>query len=319
MNIIPHPTKHFFFVALVCLTLAARSIATPIQAAQSPDIVIADFEGPTYGDWKVEGTAFGKGPAHGTLPGQMPVEGFEGHGFVNSYNGGDDSTGILTSPPFKIERKFINFLIGGGGWTNETCINLLIGGKAVRTASGTNTEAGGSEALSPDSWDTSDLIGKTAVIQIVDNRKGGWGHINVDQIVQSNRRAPVSTAALEMTIKVTGSHLIVPVANVSRNNSPVELSIYDGDTRVQSFTVMLPLPGDASWLAAYPLDHFKLKGKTIRIASNKRVRVLDGVKAAFAFIHTGPLSQALFSSDYSKPYRNQIHASTRRGWNNDPN
>jgi fructan beta-fructosidase len=305
--------------SLICLPLAAHTSPRPALSIQNSDILIADFEGQTYGDWKAEGTAFGTGPAHGTLPGQMPVDGFEGHGFVNSYNGGDDSTGTLTSPPFKIERKYINFLIGGGGWANQTCMNLLIDGKVMRTASGTNTEAGGSEALSPDSWDTSNLIGKTAVIQIVDSRKGGWGHINVDQIVQSNKRAPIRTADLDLTIKVSGSHLIVPVANVSRDNHPVELSIYDGQTRIQSFTVLLPQPGDSFWLAAYPMDHFKLKGKSIRIASNKRERVLEGIKAAFATIHTGPPSQAQSNLDYSQPYRNQFHASTRRGWNNDPN
>src|SRR6266852_5070361 len=76
----------------------------PVRAADPPDIVIADFEGPDYGDWKVTGTAFGKGPAHGTLPNQQPVTGFQGRGLVNTYLGGDDSTGTLTSPLFKVER-----------------------------------------------------------------------------------------------------------------------------------------------------------------------------------------------------------------------
>src|SRR5262249_41549275 len=33
-----------------------------------------------------------------------------------------------------------------------------------------------------------DLNGKTAIIQIVDDHTGGWGHINVDHIIQSDRR-----------------------------------------------------------------------------------------------------------------------------------
>src|SRR5438105_1613120 len=94
-------------VLLLCLSTAA-------SAADRPDILLADFEGETYGDWKTTGTAFGNGPARGTLPGQMPVTGFLGKGLVNSFNGGDRSTGTLTSPPFKIERKYINVLVGGG-------------------------------------------------------------------------------------------------------------------------------------------------------------------------------------------------------------
>jgi len=155
-------------------------------AEEAKDIVISDFEDKDYGEWKVTGEAFGAGPAHGSLPNQQPVTGFLGKGLVNSYNGEDKSIGTLTSPEFKIERKFINFLIGGGGHEGRTCMNLLVGGKIVRTATGPNTQSGGSETLAPASWDVGAFAGKPAVIMIVDNESGGWGHINVDQIEQSN-------------------------------------------------------------------------------------------------------------------------------------
>src|SRR4051794_3903051 len=71
------------------------------RAADRPDILLADFEGETYGDgWRTTGAAFGKGPAKGTLPNQMPVSGFLGKGLVNSFAGGDASTGTLTSSAF---------------------------------------------------------------------------------------------------------------------------------------------------------------------------------------------------------------------------
>ena len=92
-----------FTLGVLFVVAAAR-----LSAAQ-PDIVIADFEGETYGEWKTTGEAFGSGPAHGTLPGQMPVTGFEGKGLVNSFNGGDRSTGTLTSPEFRIERHYLKF------------------------------------------------------------------------------------------------------------------------------------------------------------------------------------------------------------------
>ena len=132
--------------------------------AQSADIVFADFENDTYGQWTVTGTAFGPGPAAGTLPDQMPVSGFKGKRLVNSYYKGDASTGTLTSPPFKIERKYINFLIGGGGFEAKTCINLLIDGKVVRTATGPNDRPGGSEHLDWQGWDVTEFAGKTASI-----------------------------------------------------------------------------------------------------------------------------------------------------------
>src|SRR6185503_18811139 len=107
-------------------------------------------------------------PARGTLAGQMPVRGFVGPGLVNSFFGGDKSTGTLVSPSFKIERRSITFLIGGGGYSNETCLNLLVNGAAVRSATGPNTEPGGSEQLRPAGWDVTEWAGREAVIEIVD-------------------------------------------------------------------------------------------------------------------------------------------------------
>jgi len=122
------------------------------------------------------------------------VSGFVGHGLVNSYLGGDKATGTLTSPEFKIERKFISFLIGGGGLPAQTCMNLLVDGQIVRTATGPNIDPGGSEELAPAAWKVDDLAGKTAQIQIVDDATGGWGHILVDQIVLADQ---VTVAPIE--------------------------------------------------------------------------------------------------------------------------
>ncbi len=145
------------------------------------DIVIGDFEGPDYGTWKATGDAFGSKPAQGTLPNQQSVAGYQGKGLVNTYLNGDQSTGILTSPAFKIERKYINLLIGGGNLPDDACVKLLVDDKTVNKSTGANNEQ-----LEWDTWDVAGLMGKTARIQIVDKATCGWGHINVDQIVQSD-------------------------------------------------------------------------------------------------------------------------------------
>ena len=82
--------KDFLAVTVVLLCVSS------VYAAE--DILIADFEGDSYDDWKVTGEAFGPGLAKGTLSGQMAVSGFKGGGLVNSYYNGDDTTGTLTSP-----------------------------------------------------------------------------------------------------------------------------------------------------------------------------------------------------------------------------
>jgi fructan beta-fructosidase len=156
------------------LTIFAAGLLSGAELrAVEPDIVIADFEGKDYGAWNVEGTAFGNAPATGTLPGQMHVEGFIGKGLANSFVGGDQSTGKLTSPEFTISHKFVAFHIGGGGWEGKTCINLLMDGKVVRAATGPNTDPGGTEALALQGWEVAELIGKMARIEIIDNATGG--------------------------------------------------------------------------------------------------------------------------------------------------
>ncbi|MDB5292517.1 MAG: sacC [Phycisphaerales bacterium] len=166
-------------VLLCCVTLRAAD-----------DVLIADFEGPDYAGWTATGDAFGSGPAHGTLPNQQQVSGFLGKGLVNSYLNGDKSTGTLTSPEFTIERRYINFLVGGGAHEGKTCINLLIDAKIVRTATGQEDEH-----LDWATWDVTGFKGKAAKIQIVDSETGGWGHINVDHIIQSDQRKQQEIAA----------------------------------------------------------------------------------------------------------------------------
>jgi uncharacterized protein (DUF608 family) len=160
----------------------AERAPTPDQAeAPRPTIVLADFEGPDYGQWQAAGEAFGKGPAHGTLGSQQNVSGFAGQGLVNTFLGGDKLHGTLTSPPFQISRRFVNFLIGGGSHAGKTCMNLYVEGQIVRTAVGADNEK-----LEWNFWNVEDLQGKTAKLQIVDSFSGGWGHINVDQIELSD-------------------------------------------------------------------------------------------------------------------------------------
>ena len=115
------------------VALAALAAAC---AGAAEDILVADFEGEDYAGWAAEGEAFGEGPARGSADGQMEVAGFEGEGLVNSFHGKDGSTGLLTSPPITLSRPYMNFLIGGGFHADDTCMNLVVAGRPVRTSEG---------------------------------------------------------------------------------------------------------------------------------------------------------------------------------------
>ena len=149
-----------------------------VTGVATEPIVIADFESPMVG-WQSTGTGFGRGPSNGMAVPAYPARGFVGKGMISSYHGGDGSTGTLTSPSFVIRAPRITFLIGGGSFPGATCMNLLVDGKVVRTATGAR-----SNTLRSAHWDVADLVGKTARIQMVDTKTGGWGHVLVDQIVQ---------------------------------------------------------------------------------------------------------------------------------------
>src|SRR5438105_11555351 len=168
-----------FGVGLIAVAAALVAVThSDGKEADSGDILIADFEGTTYGHWKATGTAFNHGPASGDLARKLELENFRGNGVATTKIDGDGPTGALTSPEFKIQRRYISFLISGGIWEHETCLNLLIDGQVVHSATGANNIH-----LEPVSWDVSQLIGKTAQIQIVDRATGDWGHIDVDDII----------------------------------------------------------------------------------------------------------------------------------------
>jgi len=258
---------------------------------------LQDFDSPAgYGSWTTTGTAFGTGPAPGTLPNQQQVTGFTPPGLVNSFNGGDATTGDLTSPAFTVTKPYLNFLVGGGdhpyvagagdgapppgstlfqdwsagtsyadeGWTGTgsfagsgplteqlpnqltprvldtfspsgdggtgtltspaftvsshyialqvaggdhpwggaapTAVNLLIGGKVVATATGTD-----SGELDWTDWDVSAYAGQQAQIQVVDSATGGWGHLMVGDIAFSATKAEAKDDQTSVNLVVDGT------------------------------------------------------------------------------------------------------------------
>jgi fructan beta-fructosidase len=291
--------------ALSFFCLLALSASAP--AADRADVLVADFEGDTYGDgWTTTGTAFGKGPAKGTLPNQMPVTGYLGKGLVNSYLDGDGSTGTLTSPEIKIERKYLNFLVGGGKHPGKTCINLLVGGKIVRTATGPNDRPGGSEHLDWHTWDVAEYEGKDAVIQIVDDEKGGWGHINVDHIVQGDTKKQAELMTLQLDVKTP--YLQLPV----KTGAPKRRMKFVADKEtVREFDIELATDGKPDFFATADVTAFK--GKTL----TAEVVLPAGAKLATLIVPSDTWADA--DRLYTEKHRPLFHFTSRTGWLNDPN
>lgn len=139
-----------------------------------------DFESDTWQNWVVEGTAFGPGPV---AAGKYEITGSRGKRFVNSFHGEDPATGTLTSPSFVIEHKYISLLICGGRHPEATGVELLVNDTATRSATGDD-----SGVFRWHTWDVSEFEGKPARLRIFDRHQGGWGHINVDHVIQTDLR-----------------------------------------------------------------------------------------------------------------------------------
>lgn len=292
---------------LLALVLGALTALSPVAPA-AEDVLIADFEGADYGDWTTTGTAFGTGPARGTLPGQMHVDGFEGRGLVNSFQGGDASTGTLTSPGFRIERQYLRFLIGGGRDPERLALRLLMDGRVVRAATGPNDRPGGSETLAPDFWDVGEFRGRHAVLQIVDQATGGWGHLNVDHLVQTDRRPPGWLTNATRTFAIASRYLHLPI----RNGAPkrVVTTLVEGAVVVRNDIELADAEPD--WWA--PMDVGAWRGRNLTLQVDRLPedsRALMAIEAAEVIRGAETL--------YREPLRGQFHFSPRRGWNNDPN
>ncbi len=180
-------------IAPAAPSLRSTVPAKPVKLAKD-DILMADFEGKNFANWEATGDAFKSGPTDTN----GRVIGFQGRRVLDTFiaNGSDRPTGTLTSTEFTIDRKRINFLIGGGNIRDKTCVNLLVNGKPVRTATGSATKnSENKKVLRWVSWDVSKLQGKSARMQVVDQHSGGWGHIVADHIYRSNQSPSMAELA----------------------------------------------------------------------------------------------------------------------------
>ena len=164
------------------MTWVETSTVPPATRPARPEIRFEDWN--DYAGWTVEGTAFGTRPCRrADVPAYMGDLGSDR--FVNSHvsaPGGsigakDGQTGKLTSRPFTLGRTHITFLIGGGHHPGRAGVNLLVGGHVVRTCTGSDANR-----MEMQSWDVSDLAGRTATLEIVDAATGAWGNVGVGPI-----------------------------------------------------------------------------------------------------------------------------------------
>ncbi len=280
---------------------AAVALLMLIRCTSHSETVIADFESHPFQEWTTEGEAFGNGPTQGALPGQVPISGFLGNALANSFHGGEDARGSLLSPEFKIEKNYINFLLGGGKSANLYIELLIDGQRMIRTSS-----AYESGQLYPVSWDVTAYKGKSARIRIVDNQRGPWGFILVDQIVQSKKPTSSMKSNYKVSYAIHQNYLLIPI----QEDAP--------ELRITLFAngKAMGAPHDIR-LARNRTDYFvpllvePYKGLTIDL-------VYEQVDSDYSGLSLIGQSNS-FEFDSHETYRPAYHFSPAYGWTNDPN
>jgi non-lysosomal glucosylceramidase len=225
-----HVRRDAEFVILECSAVEPERKQT---TDPRPDVVFEDFQKETYEGWQVTGEAIGKGPIlKSQIPAYQGDVGSPGPRVVNSHASapGDDvgakdaKTGALTSREFSINRSYINFWIGGGRHPGKTCINLLVDGKTARSATGHD-----GNAMRRESMDVSELQGKTARLQIVDNEAGAWGNIGIAEIVLSDTPAAPAVKLQDLPDFGTMAFALLEPRGTDRGTSALDVkSIADG-------------------------------------------------------------------------------------------
>ena len=180
------------FAPMTIRSLCASGLLFATGPSMAATRILQAFEGDGFGDWKVEGPAFGLAPTGGSMAGlEAEITGYADESLACSAHGGDASKGTLTSPEFKLTDRYIVFLIAGGNHAGKTAAQLLVDGKVVREATGDN-----SLKCSTQVWDVAEFSGKKARIRLIDDESGAWGVIAADHFLMTdyaNQKFPPST------------------------------------------------------------------------------------------------------------------------------
>lgn len=201
-------------------TLAAVVAGLSLNAAQAAVIQTYDFEGgggaggTGLDGWNIITTGVGDDLAFAPV-GAQPViptaygAGVQGQWAIRTWDNqvtgstADGSTGGIRTDPFTLPTNAtVDFLIGGGNhpWGAMDPDTLAVGPASLNlerlagagdwetifTATGPNAN----ELTAGPTWDASAFGGDTVRFAIYDLQSGGWGHIDVDNIVLSGDPIP---------------------------------------------------------------------------------------------------------------------------------
>lgn len=160
-------------------TLLRAATVGHAKTAVAEPLVELDFES-GLGEFQRTGNAMAV--SDGAIPGQMAVVGARGK-LLNTFvpGLGDRATGSLLSAPFTPRPSSILQLRIGGGrardYQSQVGVAILADGRVIQMLTGDN-----SERLRMRRLDLSAYAGSEIRVQLIDNARGPWGHLLVDEL-----------------------------------------------------------------------------------------------------------------------------------------
>ncbi|QDT10174.1 PVC-type heme-binding CxxCH protein [Stieleria marina] len=181
------------------------------------------FELGTLADWTATGDGFEGQPIKGDLAkvrrSSMPSN-HSGDFWIGGFEKfGDERTGTLTSEPFVVSQPYGSFLTNGGQH-DTTRVELIRQdtGKVFFQVNGTKTETMRRVVV-----DLRGHVGKEIRIRIVDEHKGGWGHVNFDNfLLHANRPARPTPSLVALTADE------YPHSGLRAQQAATEMKVPDG-------------------------------------------------------------------------------------------
>ena len=213
-----HAPSHRIIFRTLCIPFL---LAIPAQAQENIGLEKGNLSG-----WTATGDAWNGQPVKGDTVGPRlsgQASGHEGDFWIGGYEPSlsDSGTGTLTSAPFKATQPWASFLIGGGKHqgTRVEIIDTTTS-KAIFTAHGEDREN-----MHRVMVDLTKHQGKTIAIRLVDEVKGGWGHVNYDDFQFHDKRPVIKPSRLDLSPLLKR---LVPNASGSKNETVRSMWIPDG-------------------------------------------------------------------------------------------
>ena len=142
----------------------------------------------------------------------------------------------------------------------------------------------------------------------MDQATAGWGHINVDQVVQSDEPPPQLLNNVRREFRIRNHYLNIPIKNGAPKRQVTTLV----DGQVEAKNEIELADAEPDWWAA--MDVSAWRGKTVTLEVD---RLLDD-SAALKAVQQSDTVKGATNLNSSRSGASSI-SRLKRGWNNDPN